>query len=71
MEYHKMPWNLRFEDRPGQSLCIVEKGDQVLGAFRCNREEFDDFKSCFDEGVKSLTLKGAEFLWPNQMKQKL
>lgn len=63
-------WKLRFEDRPGTSLCIIEKDGEVLGAFRCNREEYDEFKEIFCEGLDAIAARQGTFLWPNQLKQK-
>ena len=66
-----MLWKLRFEDRPGTSLCIVEKDKEILGAFRCSRGEYDEFKTIFTTGLDTIAAKLGSFSWPNQMKQKL
>ena len=64
-------WKLRFEDRPGQSLCIVERDGEILGAFRCNKEEYDNFREIFSTGLETLQEQMGTYMWPNQTKQKL
>ena len=63
-------WKLRHEDRPGQSLCIVEKDGQILGAFRCNKEEFLEFQEIFAFGLKEAEVRRGTFTWPNLKKNK-